>query len=152
MKRYVLQFRDHDRDPWEVIPGQEYDTLEEAKAALSALPFLEDCRVAEAYVEVHYKAAASWEDVMSAKEKSALLQRGRESCLAPLERFFEKSLQKSEFGRAENWYHEYCGAAKMLERLGLISREEYRTLESKLFERFLSAKYPDFVYEEDIRP
>ena len=36
MKCYVIQFRVHNWAPWEVCTGREYDTLEEAKAALFA--------------------------------------------------------------------------------------------------------------------
>ena len=50
MKRYVIQRRIHNWDPWEVCPGREYDTLEEVKAAFEALPFKDGYRIAEAYV------------------------------------------------------------------------------------------------------
>ena len=33
MKRYVIQRRIHNWDPWEVCPGRAYDTLEEARSA-----------------------------------------------------------------------------------------------------------------------
>ena len=56
MKRYVIQCRIHNWDPWEVCPGREYDTLEEARAAFEALPFKDGYRIAEAYVQVRYKA------------------------------------------------------------------------------------------------
>lgn len=56
MKPYVIQTRVHDWDPWESIPGREYDSLEEAKAAFEALPFKCWHRIAERYVQVRYKA------------------------------------------------------------------------------------------------
>ena len=56
MKPYVIQSRVHNWDPWEVCPGREYDTLEEVKAAFEALPFKDGYRIAEAYVQVRYKA------------------------------------------------------------------------------------------------
>lgn len=56
MKRYVIQTRRFRRDPWEVMPGREYSTLEEARAVFGRLPFRENCRIAEAYTQVRYKA------------------------------------------------------------------------------------------------
>ena len=56
MKRYVLQIRVHDWDPWRVS-RLESDTLEEAKAALDEMPFKPSYyRIAEAYIQVRYKA------------------------------------------------------------------------------------------------
>jgi len=55
MKRYVIQMRLYNWDPWEVIPGQEYDTLAEAKAAFEALPLKTGYRIAESYIQVRYK-------------------------------------------------------------------------------------------------
>lgn len=55
MKHYVLQRRRYRWDPWEVMAGHRYDTLEEAKAALEALPIKSDCRIAESYIQVRYK-------------------------------------------------------------------------------------------------
>ena len=40
MKRYVIQRRIHNWDPWEVCPGREYDTLEEVKAAFPGVDLL----------------------------------------------------------------------------------------------------------------
>lgn len=59
MKPYVIQSRVHNWDPWEVLPGWEYDTLEEAKAAFEALPFKTDYRIAERFIQVRYKAVKS---------------------------------------------------------------------------------------------
>lgn len=56
MKRYVIQSRKFNYDPWEVHPCCHYDTLEEAKAAFKALPFQHNHRIAEAYTVVRYKA------------------------------------------------------------------------------------------------
>ena len=61
MKRYVIQRRNHDWDPWEVCPGQEYDTLEEARAAFEALPFKNGYRIAKSYIQVRYKAVKEQE-------------------------------------------------------------------------------------------
>lgn len=38
MKRYVIQSRVHNWDPWEVCPGKEFFSLEEARKAFEALP------------------------------------------------------------------------------------------------------------------
>ncbi len=54
MKRYVLQTRSHDWDPWQVC--REFETLQEAKKAYNELPFKHGCRIAKAYVQVRYKA------------------------------------------------------------------------------------------------
>ena len=56
MKRYVIQSRTHDWDLWEVCPGKEFFSLEEARKAFDALPFKTHYRIAEAYVQVRYKA------------------------------------------------------------------------------------------------
>lgn len=56
MKRYVLQYKKYRRDNWQVVPGREYDTLEEARAAFEALPFKTGCRIAESFSQVRYKA------------------------------------------------------------------------------------------------
>lgn len=63
MKRYVIQSRVHNWDPWKTMPGREYDTMDEAKAAFKevkasfdALPFKDCYRIAEAYIQVRYKA------------------------------------------------------------------------------------------------
>lgn len=70
MKRYVIQSHAQRWDPWETIPGREYDTLDEAKtafgeikAAFDALPFKGCYRIAEAYVQVRYKAVKEQEAV-----------------------------------------------------------------------------------------
>lgn len=60
MKRYVIQFKKYRYDPWQVCPGHEYNTLEEAKAAFDALPIKTDYRIAESYTVVRYKAVAVW--------------------------------------------------------------------------------------------
>ena len=46
MKPYVIQSHVHNWDPWEVWPGREYDTLEEARAAFETLPFKDGYRIA----------------------------------------------------------------------------------------------------------
>ena len=56
MKRYVLQYKKFRYDPWQVVPGREYDTLEEVKAAFESLPVKSGYRIAEAYIQVRYKA------------------------------------------------------------------------------------------------
>lgn len=56
MKRYVIQHRTHDWDPWQVCPRREYDTLKEAKAAFEALPFKDGYRIAESFIQIRYKA------------------------------------------------------------------------------------------------
>lgn len=56
MKRYVIQHRAHDWNPWHVCPGREYDTLKDAKAAFEALPFRTDYRIAESFIQIRYKA------------------------------------------------------------------------------------------------
>jgi len=55
MKRYVIQSQVHNWDPWEVLPGHEYDTLAEARAALEAMPIKMGYRIAESYIQVRYK-------------------------------------------------------------------------------------------------
>lgn len=59
LKRYVIQSRVQSWDPWEVVPGREYDTLEEARMAFEALPFKEGYQIAESYVQVRYKPVKS---------------------------------------------------------------------------------------------
>lgn len=86
---------------------------------------------------------------MNEQEKAALLQKGHERCLEPLERLFGEALQESNLKRAETWYQEYCGATKMLECLGLISREKYRSLGETLLCSLLTAKYPDVPREKE---
>lgn len=56
MNPYVMQYRKHDWDPWDVIPGRRYDTLEEAKAVFKVLPYKDGRRIAERYTQVRYKA------------------------------------------------------------------------------------------------
>ena len=56
MKRYVIQSRIHDWDPWDVCPAHQYDTLEEAKAAFESLPIKTGYRIAESFIQVRYKA------------------------------------------------------------------------------------------------
>ncbi len=87
---------------------------------------------------------------MNEQESSSMLQLGRECCLEPLERLFAEALQEADFDRAKNWHQEYSGAAKMLEVLRLISREEYRSLTENLFCRLLAARYPDTDRKENI--
>ena len=57
MKRYVIQYK---RKPWDTewvtSEVQQYDTLEEAKAAFYSLPIKADHRIAEAYTVIRYKA------------------------------------------------------------------------------------------------
>ena len=86
---------------------------------------------------------------MNKQEKSALLQTGRTRCLEPLERLFQEALQESNFKRAENWYQEYCGAAKMLECLGMISRKKYRSMTESLLHRLLDAEYSGSQEKEE---
>lgn len=54
MKKYVLQIRGRDWGPWKVC--REFDSLREAKKAYDALPFKHGYRIAEACVQVRYKA------------------------------------------------------------------------------------------------
>ncbi len=54
IKRFVLQMQTFSYSPWNVV--REFDTLEEAKAAFQALPIKTGYRVAEAYIQVRYKA------------------------------------------------------------------------------------------------
>lgn len=61
MKRYVLQYKKFRYDPWQVVPGREYNTLEEAKAAFEALPFKVNYRIAESFIQVRYKAVKEQE-------------------------------------------------------------------------------------------
>lgn len=89
---------------------------------------------------------------MTEKEKAALLRMGRERCLDLLERIFTDALLESEFAHADAWFHEYCGAAKMLAALRLISGEEYDFLKEDKFRRLLDAKYPETHREESIMP
>lgn len=56
MKRYVIQSRVHDWDPWSTWPNHQYDTLKEARAAFETLPIKHNHRIAEAYTVVRYKA------------------------------------------------------------------------------------------------
>lgn len=53
-KKYVMQMRQFDWSPWEVI--REYATLAEAKSDYDALPIKAGHRIAEAYTVVRYKA------------------------------------------------------------------------------------------------
>lgn len=80
---------------------------------------------------------------MNEQEKARLRKEGCVHCLAPLRRLFEEALQEADFAMAEIWYHNYCGAAKMLVRLELISREKQRTIRENLLCRLLNAKYPE---------
>ncbi len=54
MKRFVLQMQTFRYSPWKVVG--EFYTLEEARAAFQALPIKTGYRVAEAYIQVRYKA------------------------------------------------------------------------------------------------
>ena len=56
MKPYVIQSRVHNWDPWEVCPGKEFFSLEEARKAFEALPVKRGRRIAERYTQVRYKA------------------------------------------------------------------------------------------------
>lgn len=56
MKRYVIQSRKFDYDPWQTWPNHQFDTLEEAKEVFEALPIKHNHRIAEAYTVVRYKA------------------------------------------------------------------------------------------------
>ena len=56
MKRYVIQSHVHNWDPWEVCPGKEFFSLEEAMKAFEALPVKRGRRIAERYTQVRYKA------------------------------------------------------------------------------------------------
>lgn len=56
MKPYVIQYRKRSWDPWEVIPGKEFFSLEEAKKAFEALPVKDGRRIAERYTQIRYKA------------------------------------------------------------------------------------------------
>ncbi len=56
VKRYVIQSRKFDWDPWTTRPGLQFDTLQEAKEAFEALPIKHNHRIAEAYPVVRYKA------------------------------------------------------------------------------------------------
>ena len=56
MKRYVIQSRKFECDPWHTWPHYQFDTLTEAKAAFEALPIKHNHRIAEAYTVVRYKA------------------------------------------------------------------------------------------------
>ncbi len=55
-KTYVLQMRANDWSPW--VAAREFDSLEAAKEAYTALPIKTGYRVAEAYTVVRYKAVA----------------------------------------------------------------------------------------------
>lgn len=56
MKHYVLQRRRYRWAPWETLEHHQYSTLEEARAAYKALPFQDEYRIAESYIQVRYKA------------------------------------------------------------------------------------------------
>lgn len=53
-KKYVMQMRQFDWSPWEVI--REYATLAEAQSDYDALTIKSGHRIAEAYTVVRYKA------------------------------------------------------------------------------------------------
>ena len=55
MKRYVFQYKKFRYETWQLVPGREYDTLEEVKAAFEALPFKDGYRIAESFIQVRYK-------------------------------------------------------------------------------------------------
>lgn len=60
MKKYVIQFRGHKsrydfKVVWSTSDNQQFNTLEEAKAAYDRLRFKSDYRIAEAYTVVRYK-------------------------------------------------------------------------------------------------
>lgn len=55
MKRYVIQSRKFDWDPWRTWENHQFDDLEEAKKFFEALPIKHNHRIAEAYVVVRYK-------------------------------------------------------------------------------------------------
>lgn len=82
---------------------------------------------------------------MSDQEKEDLLRRGRERCLNILERVFEEARQASDLTLAEDWYHKYDGAVKMLESLDLISWEESKSITDALWHRFRATPDPEGV-------
>lgn len=57
MKKYVLQRRKHPwLNQWEALEHLQYDTLDEARQALSRMPFRSEYRIAEPYTVTRYKA------------------------------------------------------------------------------------------------
>ena len=87
---------------------------------------------------------------MTNKEKTALLQKGRERCLDILERLFVEEIQSADPDRAKTWYYEYSGAVQMLEALDLLSGEESGSLRDAHWSRFMTAKFPDVAKEEAV--
>lgn len=57
MKRYVLQRRDHPwSNHWETLEYLQYDSLEDARQALSRMAFRSEYRIAEPYTVTRYRA------------------------------------------------------------------------------------------------
>lgn len=54
-KYYIIQSRRFDWDPWTVLPGCRFDTLEEARKAFDELAIKHNRRIAQAYTVVRYK-------------------------------------------------------------------------------------------------
>lgn len=78
---------------------------------------------------------------MTEKEKAALREDGLRLLKTYYEAHFETCLQEADFRGAKGWMHRYEGAAHMMGRLELLSREEVDTLADSMFSRYLSAKY-----------
>lgn len=57
MKRYVLQRRENPWSRhWETLEHRQYDSLEEAREALSRISFKSEYRIAEPYTVTRYRA------------------------------------------------------------------------------------------------
>lgn len=56
MKRYVLQRKDPWSNHWVTLEHRQYDSLEEARAAIALVPFKSEYRIAEPYTVTRYRA------------------------------------------------------------------------------------------------
>lgn len=86
---------------------------------------------------------------MDKQTKSTLREIGSR-CLRSLSELTETALLDMDYKSAEIWRHEYAGAAKMLEALRVISSEDYQVLTEALFNRCLTAQYPEAHQKEAV--
>lgn len=57
MKKYVLQRRKFPwSNHWDTLDYLQFDSLEEARQALSRMPFKSEHRIAESYAVIRYRA------------------------------------------------------------------------------------------------
>lgn len=79
---------------------------------------------------------------MSDQERADLLAAG-EKRLAFLGRAMEEAIRDKDLSLARVYRCKYDGAVKMLERLGLISWEESKSITDALWRRFRATRDPE---------